>query len=87
MPSPKTPPTPIDTSGPAPRKRSPEYTALGLYKRANALDEAIATLTLKLKEKRAEQVTLTEEVATHAADVQAIYFRLRPAPEKPKAAE
>jgi len=32
-------------------------------------------------------VTLTEEVATHAADVQAIYFRLRPAPEKPKAAE
>ena len=71
-------PTP-ETSEPAKKKRSPEYVALGLYKRANAIDESVASLNLKLKERRAEQVALGEEVRRHPADVQAIYLRLRPA--------
>ncbi len=77
MPKPSPEPPPVE---PPKKKRSPEYVALGLYKRANAIDEAVASLNLKLREKHAEQVAFGEEVRRHPADVQAVYLRLRPAP-------
>jgi hypothetical protein len=82
MPPKPDPKPPTDGTETKAKKRSPEYVALGLYKRANALDEAIETLRMKLIEKTEEAAALSREVAAQESSVKIVFHRLRGGNEK-----
>ena len=70
---------PIDTSVELPKTktRSPEYQALGLYKRANAIDERMAVLAQKVSDAKVDRGLLDDEVAKAPEAVRIVFKRLR----------